>query len=89
MKLICPWTASRRSRRVKRHQPPVRADSRAVLAAVPACSTTGHLVVPGGGGFTLADQARMSPDGNLSTTPALASLITLDVEQVLCDALDR
>ena len=35
MKLIGPWTASRRSRRVEPHQPPVRADSRAVLA-VPA-----------------------------------------------------
>jgi hypothetical protein len=49
----------------------------------------GHLVVPGGGGFTLAGHARQSADGTLTTTPGLAPLLTLDFEEVVCAALAR
>jgi len=49
----------------------------------------GHLVVPGGGGFTLAGQARVTPNGELSTTHALAPLAAIDFIATLCDALAR
>lgn len=48
-----------------------------------------HLVVPGGHGFTLAGQAQVSPEGDLTTTPHLAPLLDLDFEAALCDALVR
>jgi hypothetical protein len=50
----------------------------------------GHLVVPGGGGFTIAGNARIGPDGTLvSITPGLEELFDLeeDAIQVVCDAL--
>jgi hypothetical protein len=47
----------------------------------------GHLIVPGGGGFTLAGQARQSPEGELSITPGLAPLLVIDFEAIVCDAL--
>lgn len=49
----------------------------------------GHLVVPGGGGFTLAGQIRVDIDGTLSSTPGLADLFDLDFDAVVCQALDR
>lgn len=47
----------------------------------------GHLVVPGGPGFTFAGQARLEPDGTLSTTPGLTGLLDLNFEGTVCDAL--
>ena len=47
----------------------------------------GHLVVPGGGGFTFAGQARLAPDGSLSTTHALEPLLALDFVPAVCGAL--
>ncbi|CUR57291.1 exported hypothetical protein [metagenome] len=47
----------------------------------------GHLVVPGGGGFTFAGQAWLSPDGSLSLTHGLEPLLVLDFVPVVCDAL--
>jgi hypothetical protein len=49
----------------------------------------GHLVVPGGGGFTLAGQAWLDTDGTLSNTPGLDPLLDLDVEAAVCAALVR
>ena len=46
-----------------------------------------HLVVPGGGGFAMAGQARQSPEGELSFTRGLAPLLVLDFEATVCDAL--
>jgi hypothetical protein len=40
----------------------------------------GHLVVPGGGGFTFAGQAQQSADGTLTSTPGLLPLLALDDE---------
>jgi len=52
----------------------------------------GHLVVPGGRGFTFAGQARMSSDGELSVTPALVPLLEIESDdeaavRLFCDAL--
>jgi hypothetical protein len=47
----------------------------------------GYVAVPGGGGFTLAGQARVTPDGVLSNTHGLAPLFVIDFEATLCDAL--
>jgi len=49
----------------------------------------GQLVVTGGGGFTFGGQAWLSPDGDLSFTPGLATLEQVDAEfeAVVCDAL--
>jgi hypothetical protein len=50
----------------------------------------GHLVVPGGGGFTFAGQARLGADGTMSSTPGLLPLLALDDDTFVarvCDAL--
>jgi len=47
----------------------------------------GHLVVPGGGGFTFAGQARLAADGTLSMTHGLEPLLVLDFVPAVCDAL--
>lgn len=48
----------------------------------------GHLVVNGGGGFTLAGQMRVGADGSISTTThGLAPLFELDFVPVVCNAL--
>jgi len=50
----------------------------------------GHLVVPGGGGFAIAGNARIGPDGTLiSITPGLEALFEPEQNfvQIVCDAL--
>jgi hypothetical protein len=47
----------------------------------------GHLVVPGGGGFTFAGQANLAADGSLSMTHGLEPLLVLDFLPAVCDAL--
>jgi hypothetical protein len=47
----------------------------------------GHLIVPGGGGFTFAGRARLAPDGNLSMTHGLEPLLVIDFVPAVCDAL--
>jgi hypothetical protein len=50
----------------------------------------GHLVVPGGGGFTFAGQAVLGADGTLTSTPGLVPLLALDDDSfvaTVCDAL--
>jgi hypothetical protein len=47
----------------------------------------GHLVVPGGGGFTFAGRAWLAPDGTLSMTHGLEPLLVLDFVPAVCDAL--
>jgi hypothetical protein len=50
----------------------------------------GHLVAPGGGGFAIAGNARIGPDGTLiSITPGLEALFELEQNfvEIVCDAL--
>lgn len=53
----------------------------------------GHLVVPGGRGFTFAGQARMSASGEITSTPGLEPLVALEeggdeaLLDLFCDAL--
>lgn len=47
----------------------------------------GQLVVPGGGGFTFAGQARLAADGTLSMTHGLEPLLVLDFVPAVWDAL--
>lgn len=51
----------------------------------------GHLVVPGGHGFTVAGHARIGPDGSIvSVTPGLEALFDLEENfvPVVCEALE-
>ena len=50
----------------------------------------GHLVVPGGHGFTVAGHAHIGPDGTIvSVTPGLDALVELDEDfvPIVCEAL--